>query len=256
MIDKKIAALVEDADFVHRFFGGVECITGPVLNIPASTGIMGSDILENERPPHTVTLASFAIAKYPVTVKEYALFLHATQHPAPPTFGGLHWSDQQRHPKHPVVNVSWYDATTYATWLAQLTGQRWRLPTEAEWERAARGTDGHTFPWGNTFAINRCNTAESGNNGPTDVGKYVRLHDASFYKVHDLAGNVWEWTSSLSKPYSDEAHTQSVAANEPGQRIRRGGSWIEDYTFATTTRRLASNPEISHPTYGFRLAIG
>ena len=256
VIHKKIAALVDNVEQVHRFFGGIECITGPVLDIPASTGTMGSDALENERPPHHVALPPFAIAKYPVTVEEYGFFLAATQHVAPPPFGGIHWSDQQRHPKHSVVNVSWHDATAYAAWLAKMTSQRWRLPTEAEWERAARGTDGRMYPWGNTFAINRCNTAESGSHGPNDIGKYARAHDASMYGAHDMAGNVWEWTASLSKSYADEAHAQSAAASEPGQRIRRGGSWFEDYTFATTTRRLASNPEISHPTYGFRLAIG
>jgi hypothetical protein len=252
VIQRKIAPIIDPDDFVHRIFGEVECITGPVCQVPAATFQMGS-ATGNEAPAHPVMLPGFAIARYPVTVMEYARFLTATKHPDPHTFGGVFWHDQMGHERHPVVNVSWHDAVAYAAWLAHLTGQAWRLPTEAEWEYAARGTDRRPYPWGNTFSANRCNTAESHSHGTTAVGKYP--NGTSPFGAQDMAGNVWEWTSSLSKPYPYDASDGREDGNNTGQRIVRGGSWRSTHEDLRSSRRLAKQPNSCDETIGFRLAI-
>jgi hypothetical protein len=256
VIVRKIAPLIDSHGFVQRTFHDVACWTGPMCEVKAGTFTLGDTVLGNEQPTHQVQLPTFAIARYPVTVREYACFLAATQRAEPPNFGGVFWTQQQHHPKHPVVNVSWHDAVDYAAWLAQLTGQQWRLPTEAEWEFAARGTDKRIYPWGKDFAATRCNTAESAHHAPTDVGHFANHHDASPCGAHDMAGNVWEWTSSLGKEYNDPAYQANAPANVPGNRVHRGGSWGDPKEFATITKRLSSNPENRKPTIGFRLAIG
>jgi formylglycine-generating enzyme required for sulfatase activity len=153
-----------------------------------------------EKPQHRVTPAAFQIGRYPVTVAEYACFVRAG-HAAPQrgTYRPITWDDQLKRLDHPVVCVTWHDAVAYAAWLAKLTGQSWRLPTEAEWEKAARGTDGRIYPWGDAFDKARCNVSESGIGTTTPVGSYP--NGASPYGAQDMAGSVWEWASSLFKPY-------------------------------------------------------
>src|SRR5215472_10304233 len=115
-------------------------ILPPVVAVPAGPFLLGSDqqqdpdASDNELPQHTVTLAAYDIGAYPLTVAEYACFVQATNRKAPDE-----WGNQQQRPDHPVVSVSWNDVLAYAQWLAQVMGETWRLPTEAEWEKAARG---------------------------------------------------------------------------------------------------------------------
>ncbi len=121
---------------------------------------------------------AFAIGQHPVTVAEYACAVRAKAVREPQQFEysgtkfGPDWKTQQTHPDHPVVCVSWNDVVAYCAWLAKTTGQPWRLPSEAEWEKAARGTDGRIYPWGDTFDKARCNTSESGIRTTTPVGGY------------------------------------------------------------------------------------
>ena len=172
-----------------------------MIRIPAGTFLMGDDEISNASPQHEVTLEEYEIAKYAVTCKQYKLFLEAN-----PTYKVPEgWSGTQ-YPKgkanHPVVNVSWYDATAYAEWLSRVTGKDYRLPTEAEWEKAARGTDGRKFPWGDEFDTKKCNTAESGIGDTTPVDTYP--DGASPYGVMDMAGNVWEWCADWYAPYPND----------------------------------------------------
>ena len=127
-----------------------------MVHIPDGEFVMGSDpkldphALDDELPQHSLCLAEYAISTTPITNREYAAFLKATKHAPPPHWRFLLW--RRRTPRrgraaHPVVNVSWYDARAYCQWLSRITGDDFRLPTEAEWEKAARGTAGHKYPW-------------------------------------------------------------------------------------------------------------
>ena len=130
---------------------------------------MGSDkakdsqAQDDETPQYWVEVGAFQIAKYPVTVAEYALAVRAGAVREPPDMWDVNWAIQQQRHDHPVVNVSWHDAVAYVAWLNMVTGQRgWRLPTEAEWEKAARWDpqrrDSRIYPWGDTFNKDRCNS--------------------------------------------------------------------------------------------------
>jgi formylglycine-generating enzyme required for sulfatase activity len=211
----------------------IEYIVPPLCAIPAGPFLMGDD-------KHSVTLPDYQIARYPVTVAEYACFVRAGY--AEPAG----WQTQLGYLDHPVVSISWHDATAYAAWLVERTGQPWRLPSEAEWEKAARGSDGREYPWGNHFDQNRCNTSESGIGGTTPVGSYVAGRQiifptgerqtlqsgASPYEVEDLAGNVWEWTESRYDNSTENVCCVAAAgAIAPGTLAR---------PLATTSRRTTS----------------
>ncbi len=111
----------------------------------------------------------------------------------------------------------------YAKWLAERTGQPWRLPSEAEWEKAARGTDGQIYPWGDTFDASRANTDEGKKGGTTPVGSYPS--GASPFGALDMAGNVWEWTNTVYKPYPYVATDGRERLDSTENRVLRGGSW-------------------------------
>lgn len=227
-----------------------------------------------ESPQHTVLLGAFAIAETLATNALYARFQTATGAHRPIT-----WRDElpaHLH-THPVVDVSWHDAQTFCTWLRSATGQPFRLPTEAEWETAARGEDARSFPWGNTFDPMRCNVKESAIGATTPVDRYTT--GASPYGILDLAGNVWEWTQSLQAPYPydpddgrNDAAPRAVpraprlfrclqrAAPEHApplvetRRIIRGGSYANPEGFARCACRLRLAPDRRTPFLGVRLA--
>jgi formylglycine-generating enzyme required for sulfatase activity len=231
----------------------VEVILPPLCTVLAGPFLMGSDTthdneaLEDEQPQHTVTLPAFEIGRFPVSVAEYACFVRAGH--AEPSY----WQTQLGKLDHPVVAVSWHDAVAYAAWLAQRTKEVWRLATEAEWEKAARGTDGLVYPWGNAFDKARCNTRESGVNATTPVGSYPA--GASPHRVQDMAGNVWEWTSSririLSYLYAVSGELEDT--NSPDNRVLRGGSWDDDYWFARAAFRFSNLPDYTDVFFGFRV---
>jgi hypothetical protein len=174
---------------VARTQDGAEFIVPPVCTVPAGAFLMGSDPKDaidgtfvSEQPQHRVTLAAYQIGKYPVTVAEYACFVHAGQ--KEPT----NWQQQLGNLDHPVMYVSWRDATAYAQWLAERAGQPWRLPSEAEWEKAARGTNGRIYPWGDRFDASRANTGESKKEDTTPIGSYPS--GPGPYGALDMAGNM------------------------------------------------------------------
>lgn len=178
-------------------------------------------------------LHAFEIDIYPVTNRQYKLFLEKTGHGHVPE----HWRDNTFAPdlaNHPVVNVSWQDAQAYAKWLGK------RLPSEQEWEKASRGPDGRVYPWGNAFNHFNCNCRELGLRGTTDV---TQFHSGvSQYGCYDMAGNVWEWTNSNVFPENDEA------------KVIRGGSWANTREEVKATTRAYERTERRRRDVGFRCA--
>jgi formylglycine-generating enzyme required for sulfatase activity len=206
--------------------------------IQADEFLMGSDRSldpaadDNEMPQHRENVREFSIGKYPVTNAQYAAFVAATRHMAPG-----HWKAGKLpvgKEDHPVVNVSWYDAVEFCRWQSESGGMGVRLPTEAEWEMAARGADGRLYPWGNDSPDwTRCNfKGEVGDTTP--VGQYPK--GASPYGVFDMSGNVWEWC--LTKWRQNYETPPDDDPGESGRHVLRGGAF---YTDASEVRCAARN---------------
>lgn len=219
--------------------------------------IDNSDVYSIEAPQHEVNLQGFYIARYPVTNAEYQVFLQATGRPVP--FRDDDWSrpfswdpDTRTYPEgkgeHPVVLVSWHDAQAYCDWLGG------RLPTEAEWEKAARGTDGREWPWGNTWQTSHCNTEESGIQGTTPVSQFAPKGDSP-YGVSDMAGNTWEWCSSLLRPYPYRADDGREDLTAMGPRVLRGGALGMERWVARCAFRNSTNAGDYGFTIGFRVVL-
>jgi formylglycine-generating enzyme required for sulfatase activity len=250
MLTDRLQAL----DFRIRTNGTVKYIMPPVSNVPAGEFLMGSDpardrqAVDNEEPQQRVTVNAFQIAKHPVTVAEYAAFVMQTGYSVPGD-----WLTQQLTPDHPVVEVPWADVKAYAAWLVQLTGYPWRLPTEAEWEKAARGSDGRFYPWGDTWDRTRAHSNDGGPGNTTQVGTYPA--GISPYDVWDMAGNVWEWTSSLYRPYPYRQNDGRENPDLDKHRVLRGGSWADNAQAARAAYRndLVPGDILGH--HGYRLII-
>jgi formylglycine-generating enzyme required for sulfatase activity len=249
-LPERLRALGYQQQWMH----GEELILGPTCTVAAGKFVMGSapqhdpEQQDDEQPQRRLALREYAIGRYPVTVTEYACFVRAG-HPAP-----RDWERQVEKLDHPVTGVSWYDAYDYAAWLYQVTEQPWRLPTETEWEKAARGTDGRIYPWGESFDATKANTAESQRRETTPVGSYP--DGASPYGAGDMAGNVWEWTSSVYLPYPYRDDEDHEAPDAPGARTLRGGSWFNGSGSARATCRKRTIPSDANGLNGFRLALG
>jgi formylglycine-generating enzyme required for sulfatase activity len=199
-----------------------------MILIPAGNFLMGDE-------KQSVHVDAFYIDKYPVTNAEYAKFVEATSYPPPPNWeetGGNYPPDMANHP---VAFVNWFDAQEYAAWAGK------RLLTEAEWEKAARGTDGRVYPWGDWFDKAMCNASEAGIGGTTPVGKYSPFGDSP-YKVCDMAGNVWEWTANDWAPGSSS-------------KVQRGGSFVNPGSYARCAYRYLGVPEPRNPNVGFRCGM-
>lgn len=236
-----------------------DAIVPPLCLIPAGAFVMGDGGGAGEpaeRPAHEVALATFGIATFPVTVAEYACFV-AAGHRLPPDMGRITWSQQFSKLEHPVVNVSWHDAVAYANWLADRTGGRWRLPTEAEWERSARWDAkvgaAREYPWGDAFDTGRCNTRESALGATTPINTYP--NGASPSGARDMAGNVREWTSSHYRSYPYVAGDGRERMEDAGDRVQRGGSWFNFASDARSAFRDWHPPDEVNPVVGFRLAL-
>lgn len=226
--------------------------------IAGGTFMMGSDSdSEAVAPAHPVKVADFYLDRWPVTNADYKAFIDATNHPVPNyhvlwcNTAGYNWDPETRmYPAgkadHPVVLVTWADALAYATWANK------RLPTEAEWEFAARGLEGRRWPWGNKFGPNRCNTTEAGQNGTSVVGKFSPQGDTP-ESVIDLVGNVWEWTNSIYQPYPYDAQDGRETLHSNKWRVLRGASWLNDATIANAISRLDGD-FLFYTNVGFRCA--
>ncbi len=245
---------------------GVECVLPPTCPVPGGIFTMGSDKTQDqdaeddETPPYPVPVGDFAIGQHPVTVAEYACAVRAKAVRVPPEGDYLKttWEQQLQRLDHPVVCLSWRDAVAYAAWLAKLTRQPWRLPTEAEWEKMARWNaqtgDARRYPWGDTFDKAKCNTHESGIGATTPVGRYPA--GASPYGAQDVAGNVWEWTSSLFKSYAYNQNDGREDRNSTENRVLRGGSWdVGVSSVARAAYRDHGQPGRLGEGFGFRVAL-
>lgn len=223
----------------------------PMVLVPAGEFTMGSnDGSDDEKPVHQVYLDAYYLDKYEVTVGQYAKFLEATGFNGPPMWTTM---DQPSHRKRPIVNVDWSDASNYCEWAGK------RLPTEAEWEKAARGTDGRLYPWGNDPP-----TPLHANYGKTGSHNYDALLPVgtleagkSPYGVYDMAGNVWEWVSDWydSDYYKNSPQQNPEGLPTGGFKVIRGGAWN------TSARNLRSSDRYwDPPTFrslyfpGFRCA--
>lgn len=220
---------------------------GPAMvRIPAGTFRMG-DIQgggsSDERPVHRVSVRAFAMGRYEVTFAEYDKFAEATGRQKPLD---LSWGRGNR----PVINVSWQSAVAYAKWLSQQTGHKYRLPTEAEWEYAARAGTTTKYWWGNEIGTNKANCYKCGNsfNYTAPVGSFR----ANPFGLYDTAGNVWEWTCS---EYQDTYQgKEQICTNNTSKAVLRGGSWNDLPQLARSASRYWLSPLIGFREYGFRLA--
>ena len=254
---------LDDLGYRGYNVGGVECILPPVCPVPAGVFTMGSDksrdkeARDHDSPQYLVDVDGFAIGQHPVTIAEYACAVRANAVREPLQAGIVgsgyrpDWQMQQTHPDHPVVCVPWNDVIAYCRWLAKITGQRWRLPSEAEWEKAARGTDGRIYPWGDTFDKSRCNTDASGIRTTTSVGSYPT--GASPYHAQDMTGNVWEWTSSVYQSYPYSKNDGRENPNSTGNRVLRGGSWFDNQRDARAACRSSLRLGSLGNQFDFRL---
>jgi formylglycine-generating enzyme required for sulfatase activity len=217
--------------------------------VPSGSFLMGSDAgQDDERPVHRVHVDAFEMSRYPVTRREYAAFLSATGHATPrdwddPAFAG---------DDLPVIGVSWHDASAYCAWRAS-TGSAERLPTEAEWERAARGgVDGTAYPWGDEIA----SWIPDGGRGPLAAPWPVTLGVPNNFGLYGIAANVHEWCADW---HDRGYYAASPAANPPGpasgvRRVSRGGSWRHAITISRSAARSKLDPGYRYTDYGFRTA--
>ena len=225
----------------------------PMVEIPAGEFAMGSDgvrALEDERPMHRVWLDRFSMDLHEVATAQYAEFLIATQRPAP-----WQWNSADLSQSHdrPVIGVDWSDADAYCRWKGK------RLPTEAEWEKSARGTDGRLYPWGDQFpGKDLANFALGARFSYSQVLLPVQSYEQgkSPYGLLHMAGNVWEWVQDW---YVVNYYEVSPARNPQGPgsgqfKVLRGGSWSDLPKYLLTYGRFKLPPETRNSYTGFRCA--
>lgn len=224
------------------------------VHVPAGEFWMGGDGAYDGKPVHRVALPAFQIAKTPITNVQYKLFVESASHEVP-----QHWDDgkiPRGLENHPVVYVSWHDALAYCRWLSEATRKVITLPSEAQWEKAARGDrDQRAYPWGDEWDASKCNSSELGINATTPVGIFPG--GASPYGCLDIAGNVWEWTSTIYKdyPYRTDDGRENLEAGDDMTRVVRGGSFYYDQDNARCAYRYRYYPDFRSRYYGFRVVV-
>ena len=226
---------------------------------------------DNEKPVHEVSLKSFAMGRYPVTVGDFGLFVKATGYKteAEKGDGAYVWKDNDwkkvkdanwRKPyfsqedNQPVVCVSWNDAVVYVEWLSEQTGQQYSLPTEAQWEYAARAGTETDYWWGNEIGKNRANFDGSGSKWSDKQTSPVGSFDPNPFGLYDTVGNVWEWCKDYWGDYSAKAQTDPTGPTSGGSRVVRGGSWYGGARYARAAFRYSREPGRRSHTRGFRCA--
>ncbi|MCP4896693.1 MAG: formylglycine-generating enzyme family protein [bacterium] len=293
---KKLAALVATISLIG-INGSAQTSSGPALPVIVDEGfgefvlvsqdefLMGDNFNEgdaDEVPVHRVVLDAFYIARYKVTNKDFWRFIEAGGYSEPSYWsaGGFgeygelprHWNSSRFHGggipgggDFPVVGVSWFEAAAYCSWISSQTGQNYRLPTEAEWERAARADDQRRFPWGDSIDGSLANYEFSGGPyepGLTPVGFYDGTVREGFktgknispFGVVEMTGNVWEWCSDwYGGDFYSSSPTQSPTGPESGSsKVLRGGGWVDSHYYHRAANRNSSFPENRNPIQGFR----
>jgi formylglycine-generating enzyme required for sulfatase activity len=213
--------------------------------------------VEWEQPQHTVELSEYSIGKYPITNREYQAFVREAKYKPPQGWDGDRFPAEKG--SHPVVNVSWEDANAYCRWLSGKTNKNYRLPTEAEWEKAARGENGSTYPWGNDFDTKKANTSESKIGDTSDVGKFSPQGDSP-HGCADMSGNVWEWCNDWFDENEYKNRANSGVKNPQGPqegrlRVLRGGSFNNGHGYARCAVRSRSDPNNFGNLRGFRVCV-
>jgi sulfatase modifying factor 1 len=235
----------------------------PVILIPAGPFTMGSnDGLPNERPEHQVTLNAYYIDQYEVTAGRYQKFVELAKRDVPPT-----WDDEAARSlsDYPAVGMSWSDAAAYCKWVGR------RLPTEAEWEKAARGTDGRRYPWGHMqpfvdianynrgLWVSEAITLVPVNSGLEGMSVRHGLKEGgkSPYGLFHMAGNAAEWVADwYDREYYQKSPDKSPTGPANGEkRVIRGGSWADLPTALRVSARFSAEPDYEDRTIGFRCAM-
>jgi formylglycine-generating enzyme required for sulfatase activity len=223
---------------------------------------------------HKLFLPAYQIGAYPLTNMEFSRFVEAGGYQERRWWTQVGWKEKEERgwieprwgddsrfnkPNQPVVGVSWYEAVAYCRWLSAETGQSYRLPTEAEWEKAARGNDGRTYPWGNNFDPSHLNAneGEQAVRATSPVGIYPT--GASPFGLFDGVGNVWEWCATeagKAYPYDvqEDEWTESYL-NRTNVRVLRGGSWLNHESSSRCARRNGSYPFDGYVSIGFRIVV-
>jgi formylglycine-generating enzyme required for sulfatase activity len=225
----------------------------PMVEIPAGEFVMGSDgtqALEDERPAHRVWLDTYAMDQFEVTTAQYAAFLTAQPRPVPWLWDAV---NLKQHGDRPVIGVDWADADAYCRWKGT------RLPTEAEWEKAARGTDARLYPWGAQLPNDKlANYALGARFSYSQVLMPVDSYERgkSPYGLYQMAGNAWEWVSDwYGASYYEHSPVKNPIGPEQGQfKVLRGGSWSDLPKYLLTYGRFRLLPETRNSYTGFRCA--
>ena len=246
-----------------------------MVRIPAGKFLMGSTLeqamqaikdgaaksqVELEQPQHEVRLSEYSIGKYPVTNREYRSFVIDSEYKPPRGWSGNQYPDGKGD--HPVVYVSWEDANSFCEWLSEKTNKAYRLPTEAEWEKAARGADGSIWPWGNVFDEFNANTKEAKIGDTSPVRQFAPEGDSPYGCV-DMSGNVREWCTDWfdEKEYTNRQTQPVMDPKGPKEgkpwsmRVLRGGSFNMGRAIARCAARDDFFPDLSERNIGFRIAV-
>jgi formylglycine-generating enzyme len=221
-----------------------------LVRIPEGWFWMGSDTgQDNERPVHRVWVDEFRLASCAVTNASYADFVRATGNPPAPFSANPDFN----RPEQPVVAVSWFDAVKYCEWLSLSTGLSYRLPTEAEWERAARGgAEKQLYPWGENLPQSLPDYEKRWKKGPEPVAQYA----PNGFGLYDICENVHEWCSDwYQASYCVESPERNPTGPDRGERrASRGGSWRHHVKASRCAARSSIPPEFRYADYGFRVA--
>jgi formylglycine-generating enzyme len=223
-----------------------------LVAIPAGDFLMGSTSgQDDEQPVHRVWVSAFAIGRYPVTNREYACFLRAMSHNLPHS-----WNDARfNHPDQPVVAISWFDAEAYCRWLGNVCGKLYRLPSEAEWERAARGdVEGQRYPWGDELPqwMNVYGRGEA-----LEQPDLVGQDPPNRYGLHNMGDLVHVWCRDW---YAPDYYWRSPPRDPQGpalgrRRASRGGSWRHRLKVTRCAARSSLPPDRTFTDYGFRVSL-
>ena len=245
------------------FFHFLEAAPSEMVLIPAGPFVMGSDkkdlsgigkefglqkpLYEDEHPQRTVSLSAFYLDRYEVTNTDYHQFVRATRYRPPRHWEGGNITAWQE--RYPVTYVSWYDAQEYCQWAGK------QLPSEAEWEKAARGSQGREYPWGETFNPTKANVGAEGTPGLMPVGSFKG--GQGFYGAADLAGNAWEWVEDWYRAYPGSDYQSDLFGSK--YKVLRGGSYggsghYHLPVFYRGAFRSFADPVQTFPDVGFRCA--